>query len=128
MERLSITDYSTKYHISVSTLRRKIKANQIDYSLEDGKYMIRDVPPQSPHGRSDSLDDHSKLLSRDHGDHLDFSTANLLLNELKEAYSTILKDKEGQIVNLKSQISDLQTLIQVLESENQRLKFSLGEE
>lgn len=41
---LPLTDYSTKYKVSVSTLRRRIKAEDIKYRFEDGKYFIIDEP------------------------------------------------------------------------------------
>lgn len=41
---LQITDYSNKYRISVSTLRRRIKADEIEHVFEDGKYWLPDAP------------------------------------------------------------------------------------
>lgn len=46
-EWLPLTDYSTKYKVSVSTLRRKIKAEDISFRFEDGKYLIFDCPPEA---------------------------------------------------------------------------------
>lgn len=37
---LPLTDYATKYKVSVSTLRRRIKAEDIKYLFQDGKYFI----------------------------------------------------------------------------------------
>lgn len=42
---LPLTDYSAKYKISVSTLRRRIKADDIKYQFQDGKYFIYDEEP-----------------------------------------------------------------------------------
>ncbi|MBL7544638.1 MAG: hypothetical protein JNL11_12545 [Bdellovibrionaceae bacterium] len=42
---LPLTDYSSKYKISVSTLRRRIKADDIKYHFQDGKYYIFDEQP-----------------------------------------------------------------------------------
>ncbi|GIL17156.1 MAG: hypothetical protein BroJett040_09070 [Oligoflexia bacterium] len=44
---LPLTEYSTKYHVSISTLRRRIKAEDIGYVFEDGKYLILDQPMSS---------------------------------------------------------------------------------
>ncbi len=44
---LPLTDYSSKYKISVSTLRRRIKAEDIKYHFQDGKYFIFDEPVKS---------------------------------------------------------------------------------
>ena len=50
------------------------------------------------------------------------TAANKLLAELKKAYTQILQEKEEQIMTLKEEVSDLKTLVKVLESENSRLK------
>ena len=44
---LALTDYSSKYKISVSTLRRRIKADDIKHHFQDGKYFIFDEPVKS---------------------------------------------------------------------------------
>jgi hypothetical protein len=46
---LPLLDYSAKYKVSVSTLRRKIKIEDINYRFEDGKYFISDEPMGSHH-------------------------------------------------------------------------------
>lgn len=123
-ERIPINEYSVKYGISISTLRRRIKDQRVDYSLEEGRYMIKDLPleRQLP-GSIEANGCEGKIGQKSVGftDHkersgeIDFATANLLLNELKAAYSAMLKTKDGQILDLKRQIADLQTLNQVLE-------------
>ena len=50
------------------------------------------------------------------------TAANRLLTELKRAYTQILQEKEEQILNLKSEVADLKTLVRVLEGDNDRLK------
>ena len=39
---LPLAEYSSKYKVSISTLRRRIKADDISYVFEDGKYLIQD--------------------------------------------------------------------------------------
>lgn len=41
---LSLVDYSNKYKVSISTLRRKIKIEDVPFRLESGKYYIIDEP------------------------------------------------------------------------------------
>lgn len=115
---LPLIEYSTKYHVSISTLRRRIKLNQIDYQINHGKYLIKDLPLEKHHHPSLNDDGVENIKPI----HYEFQTANLLLSELKQAYLTILREKEDQILRLKGQISDLETLVQALESENQRLR------
>ena len=38
------TDYSKKYSVSISTLRRRIKGQAADFHLIDGKYYLVDLP------------------------------------------------------------------------------------
>lgn len=146
---LPLTEYSLKHKVSMSTLRRRIKAGDIQYQLEDGKYLIADEPV-STHQRihrpslkaNDSLvgthivEKKSKVKSeksveaqveelteptRLPSDEPILSAAGKLLTELKKAYTLILQEKEEQILSLKEEISDLKTLVKVLESENNRL-------
>lgn len=49
------------------------------------------------------------------------TAANRLLTELKKAYTQILQEKEEQILHLKEEVTDLKTLVRVLEAENERL-------
>jgi len=38
---LPLTEYALRSGMSISTLRRKIKSNTIDFRMEDGRYLIR---------------------------------------------------------------------------------------
>jgi hypothetical protein len=38
---LPITEYAQRRGISISTLRRKIKASELEFKMEDGRYLIR---------------------------------------------------------------------------------------
>lgn len=49
-------------------------------------------------------------------------STNRLLTELKKAYSLVLQEKEEMILDLKEEISDLKTLVKVLEGDNARLR------
>lgn len=55
MEWLSLAEYSIKHKVSISTLRRRIKAEDIQFKLEDGKYLILDS--QENLRRSESAED-----------------------------------------------------------------------
>ncbi len=163
---LLLTDYSSKYRISVSTLRRRIKADEIPFRFEGGKYFLLDRPPENsvgPHPKT-GLGTVSKLPEamasatsrgaieavplledvsaisfeevRDPAMDLEahalgkdaplISTATKLLNELKRAYMNILQEKEEQMIQLKEEVSDLKTLVRVLEDDNERMRARLG--
>lgn len=135
---LPITEYAGKYRVSISTLRRRIKSGEVEYSFQEGKYLIKDspipktaanvsvpsqatasatvAPPQQANGGS------VDRATEEEGEQPILATANRLLNELKKAYSLILQEKEQQIFTLKEEVTDLRTLVRVLESENERLK------
>lgn len=140
---LPLTDYSTKHKVSVSTLRRRIKAQDIKFRFEEGKYFIMDEPV-STHQRvhRPSLESDLALVGAHQGmmkvgsemadladktvkvnkDEPILTAANKLLNELKKAYTLILQEKEEHILQLRDEVADLKTLVRVLESENERLK------
>ena len=159
---LPLTEYSNKYKVSISTLRRRIKAEDIHFLFEEGKYLIMDGPlsthqrvhrpsprkseetlvgaQQNPVRRRDFAqevtedfeervftpsDRASERSSEKQSEEPVLTVANRLLTELKKAYSQILHEKEEQILSLKSELSDIKTLVKVLESENERLSKSL---
>ncbi|MNJ91098.1 hypothetical protein D3C87_87430 [compost metagenome] len=140
---LPLTEYSTKHRISVSTLRRRIKAEDIKFRFEDGKYFIMDEPMGTHQKVHRPSQDSEVLVGAHHGNQSEqvaasnsiqdkltkaqkdepiLTAANKLLNELKKAYTQILHEKEEQILHLKEEVTDLKTLVRVLESENDRLK------
>lgn len=132
---LPLAEYSMKHKVSISTLRRRIKTEDIQYRLEDGKYFIFDTDPTATTIASGNTTTNSN--SEAHRPSLKSETpepaavaasgesvitaANRLLTDLKKAYTQVLQEKEEQILSLKEEISDLRTLVRVLESENQRL-------
>lgn len=138
---LPITEYSTKYKVSVSTLRRRIKTDDIKYRFIEGKYLLLDEPvttqPLHRPSPSDNVvnEPGSHRTHQQMGnaalknqpppfDNLDgpiLSAANRLLTELKKAYSQILQEKEEQILQLREEVTDLKTLVRVLEGENDKL-------
>jgi len=142
---LPIAEYAGKYRVSISTLRRRIKGGDIEYSFSDGKYFLRDLPlgqqaltqqsaaeqvttaPPPQSGSPAVSEPMPNLpLSADAGESDSKSnvlaTTNRILDELKKAYSLILQEKEQQITQLRAEAADLKTLVRVLESENERLR------
>lgn len=155
---LPLADYSMKHKVSISTLRRRIKAEDIQYRLDDGKYFIFETAPafsvapiattattlpattttqqpksetHRPSLKSEFSDTDVAQIStaavaaaaeRSSAGESVITAANRLLTDLKKAYTQVLQDKEEQILNLKEEISDLRTLVRVLESENARLE------
>jgi hypothetical protein len=123
---LRLADYASKYRVSISTLRRKIKNGSIEYKFCDGKYLIFDEAM----GRDETVNNilgasEERLQERDEmrtSEEPILSSANQLLSELKRAYMSILHEKEEQIIQLKEEVTDLKTLVRVLEEDNERLR------
>lgn len=127
---LPLMEYSNKFRVSLSTLRRRIKAGEIEYKFADGKYLIKDGPlnlsssleavaPPTP--VSPQVQTKKEVPANSDNDQFWRATQGLL-NEIKKAYSLILQEKEEQILQLKEEVADLKTLVRVLEEENARLK------
>jgi hypothetical protein len=113
-EWLQISDYSSKHKISVSTLRRRIRSGEIEYKFEYGKYWLLEPtkvvkPKPSAEGSAPLSPDATEV-------------AQAMIAELKSAYVQILQEKEQQILQLREELTDLQTLCRILEKENERLK------
>lgn len=67
---LQLTDYSNKYEVSISTLRRRIREESIDFKLDNGKYFLLDEPPvMKPRGRKPVPDDKRRDFF-DEGSHI----------------------------------------------------------
>lgn len=147
---LPLSDYSTKYKVSISTLRRRIRADKVECFFEDGKYLLRDAPLKQhrvvrqtsaststdssapPPKKHEESVEGEKVPHPEPKDPLEeggsfLATANRMLNELKKAYSVILQEKEMQVLQLRDEVADLQTLVRVLEEENARLRQSMEE-
>lgn len=204
---LPILEYSIKHKVSISTLRRRIKAKNIEFLFEDGKYLVLDEPlpeVQRLHRPSQRKANFSKPsvnsakpeLQQEFSEPLiksrpveipkktdksiaekrpldqlleqqsnvvhsstipsdkrpiqeqDFSLAkkiqsegnfsqaafyqdadsvlkpaftrevyNRIIFDLKKAYATILAEKDDQILKLKEEVSNLKTLVRILEAE-----------
>lgn len=130
---LSLSEYSSEHGISVSTLRRRIKTNQVKYKMINGKYYL-DSRDNSSEGKVSSSVPRKETAPKQTvtqpttpqtfapsgSEENTFQTAKVLLDELKKAYMQSLQDKEKQIIQLKQQIADLKTLVMYLERENEK--------
>ena len=128
---LSLMEYSAKYRVSLSTLRRRIKGGEIEHKLSDGKYLLKDGPLQLVQAGSEAIAPPPKVSPQnqpaagpDNAREANqfWQATQSLLNEIKKAYSLILQEKEEQILQLKEEVADLKTLVRVLEDDNTRIK------
>ena len=155
---LPLNEYSSKYRISLSTLRRRIRNEAIPNKFEDGKYWLPDEPirkhvrniskPASNRGAAAELRAEGSSTATDSASAISLmsvpvaasaavvpgasvqaantgallESAQKIMQELKQAYVSVLHEKEEQIMQLKEEVTDLKTLVKILESENARLK------
>ena len=141
---LPLVDYSNKYNVSISTLRRRIRGKAIQFKLDGGKYFLMDAPlKKNSRGRKpieselpDFVESEKPMPSvkaskapqvnksvedvAQNGSHI-FSAAQSLVDEIKKAYSQVLHEKEEMILRMNEEITDLRTLVKVLENEIDRL-------
>lgn len=137
---LQLSEYSNKYGVSLSTLRRRIKTNEIEFKFEQGKYWLPDEPiakyarnrPQtsevakSVHASTPADSGFAKTYSEIGGALKDLqeftASAKNMMSEVKSAFVKALQEKEEQILELKNEVADLRTLNRILDEENERLK------
>jgi hypothetical protein len=128
---LTLMEYSAKYRVSLSTLRRRIKAGEVEHKFIEGKYLLKNGPPLVGQASAETIAPPTPVTSQPQVDQKKevpndqfWQTTQALLNEIKKAYSLILQEKEEQILQLKEEVADLKTLVRVLEDENARVKNS----
>lgn len=154
---LSLMEYSAKYRVSISTLRRRIKAGELEFQFTDGKYLLKDtsLPVESAPAASEVVAPPTQAKQPQIQLVTSAPTPKIavvqtapappppqaaptkatgpttsevgpqvekLLAEIKKAYMQILQEKEEQILLLRSEVSDLKTLVTVLEEQNNQLK------
>ena len=114
--QLSLTEYSAKYGVSVSTLRRKIKKEAILNRMVDGKYLLPDLgykelstqniaphsknkvavaPPQEPQRKTEN----AECSDEDKGEELEPlvpSLVNVDFNEKKSAANVSKREESIQ--------------------------------
>ena len=151
-EWLSLSEYSSRYKVSISTLRRRIKSRKAENIYEDGKYYLKNTPLKdhkintfgevTPHQYSPNetavapphnyhsltleepeLSFQERVSTKKEVDSSKVSAnVEFLLKELKNAYTLILKEKEEQIILLKDEMTDLRMLAKALESRCDQLE------
>jgi hypothetical protein len=88
---IPLMDYAIKKGISLSTLRRHIKANKIVYRVENGRYLLQDesvpdIRPAVPRSQQLQTSDHSQSFE-------DSAQVRALRQELQRAREEIAELK-----------------------------------
>lgn len=109
---LSVVEYASYKKISMSTLRRRIKSNLVEFRLENGKYFIK---AEAQSNLKSEIRDSS--IESNKNSSLAAETIQELMAELKRAYGLVLTEKESMIQQLRSEIEILKQMNQFLEHE-----------
>ncbi len=100
---LPLIEFSNKYSVSISTLRRRIKDKSIEFKLEDGKYFIFDeIVNKNSSGRKPiQLEAKQPAESQNLDGIKNNGLAQALVDEIKRAFTQILQEKEDIVKSMK---------------------------
>lgn len=90
---LTLQEYSSKLGVSISTLRRKIKGRDIEYTFKNGRYFLKAPAKEESYS----------------------------MKEIKEYYQKLLNKKEEDIRKLQEDREDLLHLVECLERQKAKL-------
>ena len=131
---LSLNEYAARYGVSISTLRRRIRAKCVHVTARAGKYFLEDapldqiacVPVSATSSRGAKVSLRAERAEAKPGE----SKKNVLDPFLKTQQDLLrqLELKDQKILDLTQQIGDLKTLSALLEKENKALKTLSGKE
>jgi len=134
---IDITEYATKYGVSASTLRRRIRGNSIQYRMEKGKYLLHDsanalsgaplfsrIRPGQVRQTvmpANQVPIHRAQFSEIHDPVADMMASGQVTNSgvSIQEYNRVLNDNR----KLKTQIEELETLVKALEAETSKSSF-----
>ena len=144
---LSLTEYSSKYNVSISTLRRRIRSGQLSFNISFGKYFLKDqnlgrlketkeeIKNQEFNASiKNKIDNKEKDATQKdivQKEIKSVGTEHFLLDKLMDVQKKLyekIEAKELKILEQQTQIADLNTLVAFLENENKDLKSVLHQE
>lgn len=144
---LSLAEYSNKYNVSISTLRRRIRSGQLSFNIRFGKYFLKDQSLGSLDKVKEEIKSQktkASMKNKGNGKKKDaiqksiteekmksVGTEHSLLDKLMDVQKKLyekIEAKELKILEQQNQIADLNTLVTFLEKENKDLKSILHQE
>lgn len=113
---IDLTEFSTKYGVSTSTLRRRIRAKTIAFKLEKGKYLLHD---------SQETMNSAPLFSRAHN-LMALEENGIPKQSVKSVQMTVTPGETQALIDrlsaenrkLKEQVAELETLVRAFESDH----------
>ena len=129
---ITLNDYSNQYKVSISTLRRRIRADEVEYRMEGGRYWLANKPiDKYVRNRNVVHAESSPAPTIPAGDIIPkedvMDVAREMMTELKSAYVHSLQEKEEQILQLKGEVADLKTLVKILEGQSTNKRQPVAE-
>lgn len=97
---LTLQDYSIKKGLSVSTLRRKIKNSELEYRLENGRYLLKaslENPKEETNSKTQTNHSVSKQLKDLKADKEDLLSLVALLEEEKKELLKRLEERSASL-------------------------------
>lgn len=143
---LSLAEYSSKYNVSISTLRRRIRSGQLLFNISFGKYFLKDQSLESlkevkaerksqesisVENKEDNKEENVTRKDTVQKEIKDVRVESSLLDKLMDVQKKLydkIETKELKIFEQQNQIADLNTLVGFLEKENKDLKSVLHQE
>jgi hypothetical protein len=129
---LPITEYAVKNRVSVSTIRRRIKNNELNHKLDGGKYFILDEGDALAKSPIEVSSQGSKAINTDIAcssveEVLDFAERSIkeitkLNQELITEKDTVIINQRKKIQDLQEELSELKMLITLLEKKQPQSK------
>ncbi len=120
MTWIDLAQFATKFGVSQSTLRRRIRANTINYRLERGKYFLEDSP---------SVLSEAPLFARNVNHPQTVAASQRALQSHPEAGTNApiaVGPLEEENRKLKKQLAELETFVSALEAEIRRLESQIA--
>lgn len=135
---LPITEYSVKSGVSLSTIRRKIKSNSIQYKIDKGRYLLlfkeasaSSAPVSNHKDFILEIEDPSEAIEflEPVPENPKFSNVDSAVKMVSTAFEHALKEKEERIrtlekrnQDLEARLSELKMLVQMIE-QKYRVKY-----
>jgi hypothetical protein len=139
-----LIEYSAKYRVSLSTLRRRIKSSDLEFRLIEGKYLIKNEALPGSIGISSQAGSETIAPPHPVSSQNQASTSpqtppapsvpadeywratESIIAEMKKAFALTLKAKDEQVAQLRDEVADLKMLVRLLEDETQKQKTALA--
>jgi hypothetical protein len=120
---LPLIEYSVKTGLSLSTIRRRIKSNSLQYRLEQGRYLILfEAPVKAPVLRTEVPVTREVPISRPEPIRNEKTEVDNAVKMISEAFEHALSEKDERIhllekenLALEERLNELRLLVKVLE-------------